>query len=150
MNGLESTIYTAAVTKLGSIASLKMIGEYPYQVNEIGQRVPAALIEIGDVTDAEHRPGMVIAYTQAVNVWLYHRPGANDPRGQVIAVHDAIISAMSSVMAFVPQVAVLRWSGTDKGESSGATDVNLFSPGYTAAMHVWRIRFTMQILDSRS
>jgi hypothetical protein len=97
MTGKETAILTAIKTALGTITAANFVGEYPFDVQLLGNRYPALLVESGDESndeDISQNGTLFISYEIAVHIHI------QDPKSRLadlVTLQTSVINAVTGI-----------------------------------------------------
>ncbi len=147
MHAYQNEVINWIKTLFSSEDLFEYVGEFPDDIDRIGRKLPAVLVQDGDQPEYVMLAGGQIRYSYEINVWLYHRPGQN----RVITMNvlgDVIIDKVLGAVGIAEYIHNLEAVSIEKGEVRGeATDYH--EPGIYNNLNIRKICFRMQILDTR-
>ena len=123
----------------------QFVGYYPDDVNEIGNRYYACLVQDGDeITDTNSGRRTNTEWT--VSVWFYTNVVKNRIEA-VLDIQTAIMDAVLDNQSLGGKCVQIQPVDIEKGDY--ASDLDEYSPGFYSPMTIRKINFTIRIDDVR-
>ena len=142
--------FKTAITAIGT-STFKEVGEYPFDVPNIGSKYPAALVEDGneDKSSVEIQRNQSVTMDYLVPVWLYTQ--INQTRIATIldyqvAIEDAILDD-SMLTALGVKIDCISLLGVEKGDRQEPLD--MYSVGYDSNISIRKINFVVTFTTAR-
>jgi len=140
--------FKTAITAIGT-STFKKVGEYPFDVNNVGQKYPAVLIEDGDEALADVQRNGSVTINWIVSCWLYTQ--INQTRIATIldyqvAIEDAILDS-SVRLALGNKMECVNLLNVEKGERQETLDT--YNVGYDSNISIRKINFEVTVTTLR-
>jgi len=151
MTDYQKDIIAQFKTSITAIGSFNKVGEYPFDVINIGQNFPAVLVEDGDEnkSDGEIQRNQSVTMDYLIPVWLYTQ--INQSRISTIldyqvAIEDAILddSVLTTLGIKTDCIDILS---VEKGSRQETLD--MYDVGYDSNYSIRKINFVVTFTTAR-
>lgn len=150
MTNKTKYIIESFVKQLG-LQSFGYVGEYPYDIEGIGNKYPSVLVQEGDESIAEIIPNKSVKKELLVHCWLYTQ--INQSRTNTITdlqntIEDTILDdATLTDINISVKVDCIDWVMVEKGDYTKVLDKH--NVGYTDNLSIRRITFSVIFRSER-
>lgn len=126
---------------------LSYVGQFPDDINRIGQKFPAVIVEAGDETDFSFDTGKHLDYRFHINLYLYHEIKAGYIRQQdILTCQTAINDQITKDLTLGSTCQHLVITQITKGNETDTP----YDTGYAGQLSVVKIEYEAWIYDTRS
>ena len=141
MTNKQYVILARLKTTIESIGSstFKYVGYYPFNIENIGNKYPAVLIQDGNESLADEQQNLSITKAYSISLWLYQQ--INQDRIETLLdrqtdiedaiMDDAVLTALSN------NADCILWTGIEKGDYQPTLDK--YSVGYSDNLSIRKI-----------